>query len=90
LACTGTYVEVSFPIINKRPTTNPIRIQTADGGIIEAELNMPMLNAQARHVHVVPGLKGCSLLSIACLCDSGYEVIFHRNYMQILRQTNAF
>jgi hypothetical protein len=44
-----------------------------------------MLNAQAQHVHVVPGLKGSFLLSIARLCDSGYEVLFHHNYMQILR-----
>jgi hypothetical protein len=50
-ACTDNYVEVTFPVINKRPTTNPIQIHTANGGIMmsthEAELDMPALNTQA-------------------------------------------
>jgi hypothetical protein len=87
-ACTDTYVETSYPVINKRPTQNPIHIHTADGGIMtsthEAELDFPSLNAQARHVHVVPGLRGCSLLSIVRLCDSGYTVTFDKVTMRIL------
>jgi hypothetical protein len=50
----------------------------------EAELDLPVLNAQARHVHVVPGLNGCSLMSIARLCDSGYQVIFDKEQMRVL------
>jgi hypothetical protein len=79
---------LAFPVINKRPTTNPIHIQTADGGIMtsthKAELDMPMLNSAARHVHVVPGLKGCSLLFIARLCDAGYQVHFNHIDMRVL------
>jgi hypothetical protein len=79
-----------YPVINKkRPTQNPIHIHTAHGGIMtwthEAELNLPMLNAQARHVHVVPGLRGCSLLSIARLWDSGYEVTFDKVILRIVQ-----
>jgi hypothetical protein len=44
-----------------------------------------MLNAQARHIHVVPGLRGCSLLSITPLWDSGYEVTFDKVIMRIVQ-----
>jgi hypothetical protein len=88
-ACTDTYVEMSYPVINKRPTQNPIHIHTADGGITtsthEAELDSPIVNVQARYVHAVPGLWGCSLLSIARLRDSGYEVTFDKVTIRILQ-----
>jgi hypothetical protein len=51
----------------------------------EAELNFPSLNVQARHVHVVPGLRGYSRLSIARLCNSGYKVTFDKVTMRILQ-----
>jgi hypothetical protein len=51
----------------------------------EAELDFPMINAQAQHVHVVPGLRGCSLLSIARLCEYRYEVTFDKVTMRILQ-----
>jgi hypothetical protein len=54
----------------------------------EAELDMPTLNAQARHVHVVPGLDGCSLLSIARLCDAGYQVTFDKEKMRMLLEND--
>ena len=43
-----------------------------------------MLLPAARHVHIVPGLHNCSLLSIGQLCDSGYEVLFTKLHMSVL------
>ena len=75
-------------MVNKRPATNPITIQLPNGDRVmsthEAELNLPMLLPAARHVHLVPGLHECSLLSIGQLCDAGYQVIFNRDTMSVL------
>ena len=66
----------------------PITIQLPNGHHVtsthEAELDLPMLLPAARHVHIVPGLHNCSLLSIGQLCDSGYEVLFTNTHMSVL------
>jgi len=42
----------------------------------EAELDLPMLPPDARHVHIVPELTSLSLISIGQLCDAGCIVTF--------------
>ena len=75
-------------MFNKRPTANPITIQLPNGERVtsthEAELTLPMLRFAARHVHLVPGLHNCSLLSIGQLCDAGYEVTFDYKHMHVI------
>jgi hypothetical protein len=42
----------------------------------EAELDMPMLPAVAKRVHIIPELATHTLLSIGQLCDAGCDVAF--------------
>jgi hypothetical protein len=64
----------SYPVVNKRISTNPIRIQIPNRSIIEsthkADLDVPMLRPAARWAHIVPELHNCSLLSIGTFCDA--------------------
>jgi len=77
---TGNFGTTDLPVINKRPTTKPIAIHTANGGIMysthEAELDFPDLPLAARHVHIVPALAEHTLISIGQLCDAGCHVAF--------------
>jgi hypothetical protein len=85
----GKYATIDLPVINSQTTTTPITIKLPNGHHVtsthESKLNLPMLLPAARHVHIVPGLHNCSLLSIGQLCDSaGYEVLFINRYMSVL------
>ena len=85
----GNFATFDLPVLNKRPTsTQPITIQLPNGDQVfsthEAELDLPMLLPDARHMHLVPGLHNCLLLSIGQLCDAGYDVHFTRTHMHVL------
>ena len=84
----GNYTTLDLPVVNQRPSSCPVTIQLPNGkqivSIHEAELDIPMLLPAAQHVHLVPGLQNCSLLSIGQLCDSGYEVKFTSTHMTVL------
>jgi hypothetical protein len=75
---TAHFCTVELPVINKRPTLNPISIRNANGSIMhsthDAELDMLMLPAAAKQVHIVPELATHTLLSIGQLCDAGCDV----------------
>jgi hypothetical protein len=67
-ACTETCVSLSCPVLNKRLTTDPIKIKNPNGATIEsphiAEVDLPILRPAARKAHIVPALDNCSLLSL--------------------------
>lgn len=78
--CTSHFCTINTPVINTRPTANPIAIQNPNGSVMhsthEAELDLPALPPAARHVHLVPALSTFSLISMGQLCDSGCKIIF--------------
>jgi hypothetical protein len=84
----GTYVSISCPVVNKRLTNNPKRIQIPDGKIMtsthEAELDYPELRPAARAVDIVPALHDYSLLSVGNLCDADYLVIFDKHEVRVM------
>jgi hypothetical protein len=84
----GTYVSISCPVVNKRLTNNPKRIQIPDGKIMtsthEAELEYPKLRPAARAVDIVPALHDYSLLSVGNLCDADYLVIFDKHEVRVM------
>jgi hypothetical protein len=85
---TANYVSIRCPVINKRPTKNPIRISNPNGQVMtsthEAELDIPVLRLDARRAHIVPDLHHCSLVSMGVLCDAGYTVTFDAQRMHVL------
>jgi hypothetical protein len=55
----------------------------------EAELDMPMLPAAAKQVHIVPELTTHTLLSIGQLCDAGCDVAFTAEEVTIKYKGNT-
>ena len=85
--CTSHFCTVDTPVINKRPTNNPLTIQNPNGSLMhsthEADLDWPMLPPAARHVHIVPALGQFSLISMGQLCDAGCHVLFTSSTVQV-------
>jgi hypothetical protein len=61
---TANFGTIDVPVLNKRPTLNPITIHNPNGSIMtsthEAELDLPMLPPAARHIHIVEFIVGWS------------------------------
>jgi hypothetical protein len=78
--CTSNFGTIDAPVLNKRPTTNPITIRNPNGSTMtsthEADLDLPMLPPAARHIHIVPDLACTSLISMGQLCDAGCTIAF--------------
>ena len=77
---TGHFVMAGAPVINVKPTTNPIRITLPDGQTIMSthtcNLNIPWLPDFMTEAHIVPGMAHSSLISIKKFCDGGCKVMY--------------
>jgi hypothetical protein len=80
--CTGHFLLVNAPCLNKVKSRNPLTVRLPNGATMEsshtADLDIPELNAAASKAHVFPGMAHHSLLSVGQLCDEGYIVTFKR------------
>jgi hypothetical protein len=78
--CTGHFMLVNAPCLNKVKSQNPFTVRLPNGATMEsshtAELNIPELNAAASISHVFPGMANHSLISVGQLCNEGYIVTF--------------
>jgi hypothetical protein len=78
--CTGHFLLVNAPCLNKVKSQNPLTVRLPNGATMEsshtAALNIPKLNAAASIAHVSPGMANHSLLSVGQLCKEGYTVTF--------------
>jgi hypothetical protein len=78
--CTGHFLLVNSPCLNKVKSQTPITVRLPNGATMEslhtAELNIPHLNAAASIAHVFPGMANHYLLSVGQLCNEGYVVTF--------------
>jgi hypothetical protein len=85
---TANYVRINWPVVNKRPTKNPIHVANPNGAIMtsthEGELDFLILRPEACHAHIIPALQNCYLLSVGQLCDAGYYVHFDAASVRIL------
>jgi hypothetical protein len=80
---TAHFGTINAPVINLRPSLNPISIRNPNGTIMtsthEADLLdiMPtMLPPAARRIHIIPELASASLISMGQFCDAGFSVAF--------------
>ena len=82
---TGTFVVPGAPVINVRPTKNPLKITLPHGGIIESthecNLDIPWLPEATTEAQIVPGLACASLISIKQMGDNGCSVIMNVEYI---------
>jgi hypothetical protein len=78
--CTGHFLLVTAPCLNKVASHTPLTVRLPNGAIMEsshtADLEIPGLNASASKAHVFPGMANHSLLSVGKLCDEGYIFTF--------------
>jgi hypothetical protein len=91
--CTGHFLLVTAPCLNKVVSRNPLTVRLPNGATMEsshtASLDIPELNAAASKAHVFPGMAHHSLLSVGQLCDEGYIVTFQRDTVTICNSDNA-
>jgi hypothetical protein len=78
--CTGQFLLVNAPCLNKVKSQNPLTVRLPNGATMEsshtAALDIPELNAAASIAKVFPGMSNYSLLSVGQLCNEGYTVTF--------------
>jgi hypothetical protein len=91
--CTGHFLLVTAPCLNKVKSRNPLTVRLPNGTTMEsshtADLDIPELNAAASKSHVFPGMAHHSLLSVGQLCDEGYIVTFRRDTVTICNSENS-
>jgi hypothetical protein len=78
--CTGHFLLVNDPCLNKVKSRTPLTVCLPNGATMDsshtAESDVPELNAAASKAHIFPGMANHSLLSVGQLCDEGYIVTF--------------
>ena len=84
---TAHFLLQGTPVVNKQPTSNPLRIKLPDGSFIESthtcNLNIPWLPSEITEAHIVPGLQHSSLISTRKFCDAGCTVRFDTDECKI-------
>jgi hypothetical protein len=72
--CTGHFLLVNAPCLNKIKSQNPLTVRLPNGANMEpthnVSLNIPELNKAASIAHFFPGMANHSLLSVGQLCNS--------------------
>jgi hypothetical protein len=85
--CTGHYIHIDTPHLNRQPASPGISVLLPDGTTITsthtATLDLPHLPATACVAHIFPALSSGSLLSIGLLCDHGCTATFHPDTVDI-------
>jgi hypothetical protein len=91
--CTGHFLLVNAPCLNKMKSRTPLTVRLPNGATMEssdtAELDIPELNAAASKAHVFSGMANHSLLSVGQLCDEGYIVTFRQASVTICDSEKA-
>jgi len=79
---------VDVAVIDKRPTTDPIKVTFPNGSIMEstheAEIDAPALPLAACKIHILPELSAGFLLSIGQFCDSSCSAHFCHDRVDIV------
>jgi hypothetical protein len=91
--CTGHFLLVNAPCLNKVKSQNPLTVRLPNGATMEsphtAALDIPELNTDASIAHVFPWMANHSLLSVGKLYNEGYTVTF-KNASVIICHSQEF
>jgi hypothetical protein len=91
--CTGHFLLVTAPCLNKVISRNPLTVRLPNGATMEsshtADLDIPGMNTAASKTHVSPGMAHHSLLSVGQLCNEGYIVTFQQDTVTICNSDNS-
>jgi hypothetical protein len=85
--CTGRFLLVNTPCLNKVKSQNPLTVRLPNGATMEsshtAVLDIPELNKAASISNVFPRMANHSLLSVGQLYNEGYTVTFRNTSVAI-------
>jgi hypothetical protein len=91
--CTGHFLLVIAPCLNKVKSRNPLTVRLPNGASMESfhttDLDISRLTTAASKAHVFPGMAHHSLLSVGKLCDEGYIVTFQQDTVTICNSDNS-
>jgi hypothetical protein len=91
--CTGHFLLVNAPCLNKVKSQTPLTVRLPNGATMEsyhtADLDIPELNAAASKLHVFHGMANHSLLSVGQLYDEGYIFTFKQDTFTICDSGNS-
>ena len=80
---TQIFVMDGIPVVNRRPTTQPLQVALADGRIVTSthmcDITIEGLPTRTLTGHIVPNLSVASLFGIRVLTSAGCEVTFTNN-----------
>jgi hypothetical protein len=84
---TGHFFTTNARVVNKQVAQDPLNVKIPDGNTLQSshtcELNLPKLPPEARKGHIIPGMKGHSLVSLVQLCLTGCTVTINANEFQV-------
>jgi hypothetical protein len=84
---TSNFFTTDAPVHNIRPACHPIKVKIPNGNQLESthvfEIAIPGLPPEASIGHIIPGMKGHSLVSLVQLCRAGCIVYMDKNQMSI-------
>jgi hypothetical protein len=91
--CTGHFLLVNAPCLNKVKSRNPLTVRLPNGATMESshnsDLDIPELSAAASKANVFPGMEHHSLLSVGQLCDESYIVTFKQDTVTICNSESS-
>jgi hypothetical protein len=92
--CTGHFLWVNSPCINKVPTNHgiPVRLPNAGTTIQSTHtslLDLPQLHLAARQAHIFPDLANSALISIGQFCDKVYKARFTQQHNMTIQHNKA-
>jgi hypothetical protein len=91
--CTGHFLLVNAPCLNKVESRTPLMVRLPNGATMEsshnADLDIPELNAAASKAHVFPEMAHHSLLSVGKLCDEGCIVTLKQDTVIICNSESS-
>ena len=78
---TGHFIVEGSPVVNKQPSTNPLKITLPNGKVVQSthtcNIDIPWLPDQTTEAHILPVLAHSSLILTWKFCDAGCKVVLN-------------
>jgi hypothetical protein len=91
--CTSNFLSATAPWMNKCAAHVPLYVNIPNGTTIQSshtsDLLLSALPPEVRRAHILPGLVHNSLISVGQLCDSGCNVTFTQDKVEVNKDGNS-
>jgi hypothetical protein len=87
---TSNFLTIDAHVVNIQPTTKPLQVRIPNGNYLQSshtcQLDIPQLPKAARLGHIIPGMKGHSLISLVQLSNAGCQININRCELKVFYQ----